>query len=308
MFEETEVQNPPEIVADAIPYGVIYVITNTVNGKQYVGQTTREDPIVRWKAHVSLARGRGKSYICAAIRKYGEEAFRFEVISSANDQEHLNFDEALAIVSLGTMAPNGYNLKEGGSSGKASAELRIKLKAIHSTPEARKLQRRVAAAAHARPEVKERHRRAVRDSYLRPEVVANHKAFWDSPGARDAQSAKLAASLSRPEIREKLSKASKAAASRPGAKERASATSIAVFKRPGVKARHKLALEMARQRPEWGRMMSAVQKETQNRPDVIAKQKAAHIGRRWINNATEQTTIKSGDPLPENWIYGMLRK
>jgi predicted GIY-YIG superfamily endonuclease len=34
--------------------GYIYLITNTVNGKKYVGQTQQEDIESRWKSHKNL--------------------------------------------------------------------------------------------------------------------------------------------------------------------------------------------------------------------------------------------------------------
>lgn len=52
----------------------IYLITNLINGKQYVGQTiyTAEQ---RFKQHL-----RGDLYIDKAIRKYGVENFKLEVL------------------------------------------------------------------------------------------------------------------------------------------------------------------------------------------------------------------------------------
>jgi len=58
----------------------VYVITNTVNGKRYVGQAV--DLHVRWLHHRSrLRRGNHHSqYLQSSWNKYGPEAFTFEVL------------------------------------------------------------------------------------------------------------------------------------------------------------------------------------------------------------------------------------
>jgi group I intron endonuclease len=59
----------------------VYLATNTVNGHQYVG-VTRFSVAQRWKEHVrNAARGK-RSYLYAAMRKYGAEHFTVEPVAS----------------------------------------------------------------------------------------------------------------------------------------------------------------------------------------------------------------------------------
>lgn len=89
-------------------YGVIYVITNLLNGMKYVGQTTQ--PIkVRFRQHM-----KANSYIGRAIRHDGVENFTVEVIEDCATFEQLNEREKFWIAFFNCMAPNGYNLTDGG--------------------------------------------------------------------------------------------------------------------------------------------------------------------------------------------------
>lgn len=90
--------------------GVIYLRTNKVNGKKYVGQATDlKARQRRWKANCQYA---GKA-INAAKNKYGINAFDFEILKECEDDE-LNKWEMYFIKELNTKAPNGYNLTDGG--------------------------------------------------------------------------------------------------------------------------------------------------------------------------------------------------
>lgn len=90
---------------------VIYLVTNKINGKKYVGQTIR--PLSeRWKDH---CRAKDKNYFHNAIRKYGADNFTREVIDTAETVEELDEKEIYWIAKLNTLFPNGYNLKEGGN-------------------------------------------------------------------------------------------------------------------------------------------------------------------------------------------------
>lgn len=86
---------------------IIYKTTNLINGKIYVGQDSNNDPDY-------LGSG---VYICNAIKKYGKENFKKEVLCECLDQKDLNEKEIYWIKSLNSKDPNGYNLTDGGHGG-----------------------------------------------------------------------------------------------------------------------------------------------------------------------------------------------
>jgi group I intron endonuclease len=107
---------------------IVYVITNKINGKQYVGQTVQ--PLEnRWSAHKSDSSG--CLGLKAAFEKHGIENFTIEQIGATNSLEELNKIEREQIKALGTLSPNGYNLTSGGEQPKFSLESRAKMSRSH---------------------------------------------------------------------------------------------------------------------------------------------------------------------------------
>lgn len=89
-------------------FGFVYVTTNKVNGKKYVGMCKYGKP--GWETYL----GSGKRII-AAIKKYGEENFSREVICEAASREELVQKEIDLIAEYGAVDnPNWYNIATGG--------------------------------------------------------------------------------------------------------------------------------------------------------------------------------------------------
>ena len=105
-------------------YGVIYLITCKVNGKQYVGQTVQKDPLRYIQGHFNAAQNGKKKLLYRAIRKHGADNFTLEIIWWASDRTSLDISEDSFIELFETMAPNGYNLRGGGFNGRFSDELK----------------------------------------------------------------------------------------------------------------------------------------------------------------------------------------
>lgn len=93
----------------------IYKITNILNGKKYVGQST--NIIRRWSHHkTNLIKGTHVNlYLQRAVNKYGLKSFSFDVIETV-EKSMLDEREAYWIQKLQAAFPNGYNLKPGGDS------------------------------------------------------------------------------------------------------------------------------------------------------------------------------------------------
>ena len=88
--------------------GIIYKVTNKVNGKSYIGQT-RYTLEFRWRQHLHK---KDNVYFHNAIKKYGAENFSLEVLEEC-DVDKLNSREIFYIAKYNTFE-EGYNLTIGG--------------------------------------------------------------------------------------------------------------------------------------------------------------------------------------------------
>jgi hypothetical protein len=94
----------------------LYLVTNSVNKKVYVGITVG-DLNARLKQHFAAAKRGRKSAFMNAIRKYGETAFQIELLSNAVETyDELQDLEVQEIVRRDSIR-NGYNTAQGGSIG-----------------------------------------------------------------------------------------------------------------------------------------------------------------------------------------------
>ena len=89
---------------------VVYVVRHIVDGKIYVGKTTRK---LRKRIMEHLQNCR-ISYFDRAIRKYGLENFDISILEECETIDELNEREKFWIRELNCKIPNGYNLTDGG--------------------------------------------------------------------------------------------------------------------------------------------------------------------------------------------------
>jgi group I intron endonuclease len=88
----------------------IYQITNTVNGKIYIGKTVKTIE-ERFQRHIYNANAKSQTHLYRAIRKYGTESFTVtELESGFNSEDDLNEAEIRYISEL---SPH-YNMTAGG--------------------------------------------------------------------------------------------------------------------------------------------------------------------------------------------------
>lgn len=92
----------------------IYKFTHKETNRCYIGQTT-QSPNQRRLEHILDSRDAGKPYhFHNALRKYGEEAFTFEVIAEATSLDKLNLLEETYINKFNSIE-NGFNIRQGGN-------------------------------------------------------------------------------------------------------------------------------------------------------------------------------------------------
>jgi group I intron endonuclease len=99
--------------------GLIYLITNKVTNKKYVGLTVQTLER-RWKNHIEQANAnhiKSDESLHSAIREYGESVFHIEVIDKGTTKRDLESKERKWIEELNSLVPHGYNISKGGVSG-----------------------------------------------------------------------------------------------------------------------------------------------------------------------------------------------
>lgn len=165
---------------------LIYKITNDVNDKLYIGQTTKslEERIA---GHRNSMVSGVNTHIYNAMRKYGWEHFHFEiVVDNIQDQDTLNDLEAYYIAKWDTIV-RGYNMAKGGSINPMySAVVRAKHDSIMRSDDVRNRIRDTVKSRIAENGISEEHRR---------KLSVNKKAFYASPEGEKAK-AKFRASFS----------------------------------------------------------------------------------------------------------------
>jgi type IV secretion system protein VirB1 len=241
-----------------------YCVTNTVNGKKYIGITI--NPAERWASHRREAASRRRYALHRAMAKYSPECFTFEVIACASSWAEAQALEQLLVVQHRTLGQTGegYNLTKGGEGVlglRHSAEVRA----------------RIAAANKGR-----RHS---------PEVIAKLRGRRLS----DEHRAKLRALAVSPEARQKISGAltgrtlpashpfcKKGRKVSPETLEKMRAASIG--KRHSAEARLKMSLQrLGRKQPESQREKASLANKTRWTERRLTMDRASHHKSRMVS-------------------------
>lgn len=89
-------------------YGFIYITTNNINGKKYLGMCRYSKP--NWRSYI----GSGK-YLKQAIKKYGKKNFNREIIKECKTLEELVKDETFFLKKYNCATNmNWYNIMSSG--------------------------------------------------------------------------------------------------------------------------------------------------------------------------------------------------
>jgi len=169
----------------------IYCLTNTVNGKQYVGQTSNLSERLRFH-QVSSS---GCRAMKAAIAKYGWSSFDLSVLAYATLDRDVDLLEIQYIHDLGTLAPYGYNLRTGGSvNHQISSETRQRMSRAAKTrgvsQVCRDAQKKAVPGRKLTPEQTKNMGSAWRGKQ-RPEHTEFMKGFYSDPEKRVAHSERM---------------------------------------------------------------------------------------------------------------------
>ena len=102
----------------------VYVHTNKINGKMYVGITGR-DPEKRWNGGAGY---KGSSHFACAIKKYGWDNFAHAIFADKLTEQEAMHMEELLISRFNLQNPDyGYNTKSGGTNCSIPEETKKKI-------------------------------------------------------------------------------------------------------------------------------------------------------------------------------------
>jgi len=185
---------------------IIYLITCTVNGKKYVGQS--EVPLEeRWQKHVASSRcPTSKAYkkmsIVRAIAKHGSENFIREVIEKCSSYDAMDVAEIDWIAKLELTNPDvGYNIAKGGNApmrGRkhtAASKALMRMAKLNPTDETRASLKAGQARANADPETIQRKVEAAKRRGVHSKLLEGHARFFEN-GMPEETKQKLSVAMS----------------------------------------------------------------------------------------------------------------
>jgi group I intron endonuclease len=157
----------------------IYLITNLINGKQYVGKT-QKGYLNRFNQHCLAYTHGCRNYISCAINKYGKDNFKIELITQVED-DTWEYWESYYIKKYKThYSQGGYNITWGGDSNPMDIPCVIqKHKDACNTSEARKRYSE-QAKQYNRSEKRKQVQKVFNEKYLTdPDWI-----YWNTRGLR----------------------------------------------------------------------------------------------------------------------------
>ena len=145
---------------------VVYMCTNTTNGKSYVG-ITRKSLARRRAEHLSSASSTRHSCRAfhAAIASHGADKFQWTTLAENVAEDAVDDAEMRFIALHDTFGPNGYNLTRGGRLAKNSV-----------------------ANPFDDPEIRRRRRETCGTDAYRSKMSTQWRKYWSLPSARERQS------------------------------------------------------------------------------------------------------------------------
>ncbi len=235
------------------PLWTIYVVTNILNNKRYIG-LTRQTLRSRWYGHCSPYKN--NTLLNRAIRKYGTGVFTITALCHCMTHEDACFVERLLIFERHTMKPTGYNLTAGGD-GTLSYKRPHHQNVAHSA--------RMKRFYERHPE-----QRAL--------IGDQHRGKTMSPEAREKIGAamRLRGDCLTDDGRRRLSEARRA---RPMTEQQRAKISATLTGRKASEATKSKMSASSKGRPKTPEHRAAIS-AAQHRPDVKAKVRAANLGRK----------------------------
>lgn len=163
----------------------IYKIINDINNKVYVGQT-RKSLQKRFYDHCRTSKYENrKMAILYAIKKYGKDHFRIELLEELSinltkkeiDQKEIDWG-----IKLNSLSPNGYNLRLGNGKNAVSDETRKKIGLKHKGKRLSEWHKKILLKALTGRK---------RSQEEKDKISKNHSKFWKGKIRSDEDKLKM---------------------------------------------------------------------------------------------------------------------
>ena len=293
-----------------MPRPGVYLITNTVTGKPYVGIS--QNVRARLASH---AKGGSPKRLGNSIRKHGLAVFLVQPIfySINDDTTELPIVEAFLIEDYDSVR-NGYNVIEsGGGVGPYGPLFANILRASANSPEGQATWQRLWAD----PVYREKQRNGLINALADPVIKANMRQvtleLWQTAQYRNNRAAAFArpdvaekrlAIFQSDEFRAKISATSIASWADPVYAEKTSKSIKAVWSNPDLRAAQsaRFSVYLATDAGKAQRSTSA--KIVMARPGIREKLRGIMRGLVWITDGTRGQRVEKGTAIPEGWRLG----